>query len=67
MPASDQLAPQRDHRERMARLAEGGEQEAPAFARGAQTSSASVRIITARSSPVAASGVTISVPTPASS
>ncbi len=65
MPASGQLTPQGDHRERVARLAEGGEQEAPGFAPGAQTSSASVRIIEARSSAVAASGVVISVPTPA--
>ena len=64
MAARHQRPPERDRRERVAGVAERGEQEAPRGA--AQTSSARSRIMRLRSSGSNASGVQISVPTPAS-
>ena len=66
MPARRQLAAEGDHREGVARIAEGGQQQAPPRSlAGAQTRSASVRSISTRPSSVGAIGVVISVPTPA--
>ena len=61
MAAPGQLTAQGDCGEGVARVAEGGEQEAPA-----QTSSGSSRMIRLRSSGSIAIGVVIRVPTPAS-
>ena len=63
MTARDQLAPQRDRRELLPRIAEGGEQET---ARPGQTNSATVRSTRDRPSAVKSIGLNISVPTPAS-
>ena len=70
MAAPDELAAEGDRGEGVARISEGGQQDAQGArlspARTAQAASASARIITDRSSAVAAIGVTISLPTPAS-
>ena len=67
MPARRELAPERDHREGVTGLAEGGEQEPAAFRiRRLQTSSASVRSVPARCSEASPVGETTRVPTPAS-
>jgi hypothetical protein len=62
--AGRQLAAKRDGGEGVARVAEGGEQEAPP--RPAQAISGSSRMIRLRSSGSTASGVVMRVPTPAS-
>ena len=62
MAAPGQLAPERDGREGVTRIPEGGEQQ-PA---GAQSISASVRIVRLRPSVSNAIADTIRVPTPAS-
>ena len=64
MPARRELAAQRDRREGVARVPEGGEEEAAPL--GAQTISASSRTMRLRSSGSNAIGVVMSVPTPAS-
>ena len=70
VPAPGKLPAERDRRECVARISERGQQDAqelrPAAARTAQAASTSARIIAERPSAVAAIGVTISVPTPAS-
>ncbi len=72
MPARHERPSERDRRERMPRLAERGEKKTPArLGSGprppsAQSASASTRMIFERSSAVAAIGVVIRVPTPAS-
>lgn len=63
MAATDELASERDRRKGVARLAERGQEKA---ARRPQSASASARTISPRPSTVAAIGLTISVPTPAS-
>ena len=63
--AADQLAAERDHRERVPRVAERGEQYAASRA-AAQNSSANSRSIFDRASTSNAIGVVMSVPTPAS-
>ncbi len=65
MTARDQLPPERDRREGVPGLAEGGEQKA-APVRFAQSDSASARTISVRPSGVVATGLAITVPTPAS-
>ncbi len=62
MAARGQRPPEGDGRERVAGVAEGGEQDSQP---GAQTSSASSRMIRERDSASNAIGVTMSVPTPA--
>ena len=64
MPAGDQLAAQADDRKGVPGISEGPEQEPAARLR--QSISASSRTIVLRSSGSKATGVTISVPTPAS-
>jgi hypothetical protein len=76
--ARRELAAQRDRGERVARIAEGGDQEAAALARArgpgrlgqatpaVSASSANSRIICLRASASKATGVVTSVPTPAS-
>ena len=66
MATARQLAPQRDGREDVAGVAEGGEEEAAPFPGPVQTSSASSRTMRMRSSASKAMGEIISVPTPAS-
>ena len=64
MAAAGELASERDGGKGVARVAEGGEEEAPALL--AQSSSGSSRMIRLRSSGSTAIGVVMSVPTPAS-
>ena len=78
MSARGELAPEGDRGEGVPGVAEGGEKQAaaprptasagpgPTGARVAQTSSASSRIMRRRASASGATGVVISVPTPAS-
>jgi hypothetical protein len=61
--SGDQRPPERDRRERVPGVAEGGEKEPAALA---QTSSARSRTIRLRSSGSNAMGEAMSVPTPAS-
>jgi hypothetical protein len=63
MPARPERLAERDRREGVSRVAEGGDQEA---APGAQTISAISRIIRLRPSGSKTVGVATSVPTPAS-
>jgi hypothetical protein len=62
--AADELGAEGDRRKSVPRVAESGEQDAPAPS--AQSISASSRTIRLRSSAAAAIGEAISVPTPAS-
>ena len=64
MAAPDERAAERDGGEGVTGIAERGDEEASWCA--AQTSSATARIISLRPSAVHATGVIISVPTPAS-
>ena len=66
MASAGELSAQRDRREGVARVAEGGEEVAAPRRGAAQTSSASSRIIALRGSGSTATGVVMSVPTPAS-
>jgi hypothetical protein len=66
VPAAHQRAPERDGGEGVARVPEGGKEEAAGLRPLRQISSATTRIISERPSAVQAIGVTISVPTPAS-
>lgn len=66
MTAPGQLASERDRGERVPRVAEGGEQEPAGLRACAQSSPATVRIMSERPCAVHPIGVIISVPTPAS-
>ena len=64
MPAGGQLTAERDGGEGVSGVAEGGEEDAPPA--GAQSISASSRMVRVRRSGSNSIGDTISVPTPAS-
>ena len=64
MPAAGELPAERDRREGVSGVADGGEQDAAPRSR--QSISASSRIVRLRCSMSGAIGETISVPTPAS-